>query len=458
MATRTAPPASSRPSRLRLRPDAATVWLALVGIGLAAFVGIALPLIVRDLPNDVVRLLPIAVAVLIGATYLAFARPTILIVGGFALLGFVRFEPAPVDLVFALLMITSLLAGRVHPQLPVVVGVPLALLAALTILSAMNATDAARAARFELISLYLMALAVWLTSVFRDRGVTQLAMKAYVLAAAATAVVSAVALEIGFPGGDFLLFDEFRAEGFFKDPNVFGPFLVPAAAIVLEDFMRPRLFGWRRPVLVVVFLALLSGILVAYSRAAWLNLAIALGTIILVYAWRRGGFGSALKAVAVLAVAGAAGIGLLVATGSLTFLEERSGIQLYDADRFRTQSSALSRMTELVFGHGSGQVETSLDYAAHSLYLRVGFEQGVPGAVLILVLLAVTAGLALILAARDGDVAGVGGAALLGSWLGLIANSAFVDTLHWRHFWLVAALIWAGYASLSVRRAERPPG
>jgi hypothetical protein len=457
MATRTAPPASARPSRFRLRPGAATVWLALAGVGLAVFVGAALPLVVRDLPNDVQRLLPVAVVVLIGATYLAFARPAILLVGAFALLGFVRFEPAPVDLVFALLMVTSLLAGRVQPQVPVVVGVPLTLLAALTILSAMNATDAARAARFELITLYLIALAVWLTSVFRDRGVTQLALKAYVLAAAATAVVSAVALEIGFPGGDYLLFDEFRAEGFFKDPNVFGPFLVPAAAIVLEDLVRPRLFGWRRPLLVVVFLALLAGVLVAFSRAAWLNLAIALGTVILVYAWRRGGFGSAVKAVTLLALAGAAGIGLLVATGSLTFLEERSGIQLYDADRFRTQSSALSRMTELVFGHGPGQVETSLDYAAHSLYLRVGFEQGVPGAVLILVLLAVTAGLALVLAFRDGDVAGVGGAALLGSWLGLIANSAFVDTLHWRHLWLVAALIWAGSAALSARSSERAP-
>jgi hypothetical protein len=80
--------------------------------------------------------------------------------------------------------------------------------------------------------------------------------------------------------------------------------------------------------------------------------------------------------------------------------------------------------------------------------------------VLVLVLLVVTAGLAFVLAARDGDIAGVGGAALLGSWLGLIANSAFVDTLHWRHLWLVAALIWAGYAALSSRvpAPERPPG
>ena len=32
---------------------------------------------------------------------------------------------------------------------------------------------------------------------------------------------------------------------------------------------------------------------------------------------------------------------------------------------------------------------------------------------------------------------------LLGLWVGLIVNSFFVDTLHWRHLWLVAGLIWA---------------
>jgi hypothetical protein len=39
---------------------------------------------------------------------------------------------------------------------------------------------------------------------------------------------------------------------------------------------------------------------------------------------------------------------------------------------------------------------------------------------------------------------------LLAAWCGVMANSAFVDTLHWRHLWLIAALIWVG--------AMRPDG
>jgi O-antigen ligase len=82
--------------------------------------------------------------------------------------------------------------------------------------------------------------------------------------------------------------------------------------------------------------------------------------------------------------------------------------------------------------------------SAHSTYVRALAEQGVLGVVAILGLIVVT----LILAGRNAvlgrDTYGLGSAALLGAWCGLVANSAFVDTLHWRHFWLVAALIWAG--------------
>ena len=42
------------------------------------------------------------------------------------------------------------------------------------------------------------------------------------------------------------------------------------------------------------------------------------------------------------------------------------------------------------------------------------------------------------------DTYGIGSAALLGAWSGILVNSIFVDTLHWRHLWAVAALIWAG--------------
>jgi hypothetical protein len=57
-----------------------------------------------------------------------------------------------------------------------------------------------------------------------------------------------------------------------------------------------------------------------------------------------------------------------------------------------------------------------------------------------------TLGFALRNASFGRDTYGIGSAALLAAWCGLLANSVFVDTLHWRHLWLVAALVWAGTA------------
>ena len=33
----------------------------------------------------------------------------------------------------------------------------------------------------------------------------------------------------------------------------------------------------------------------------------------------------------------------------------------------------------------------------------------------------------------------------------MLANSFVIDTLHWRHLWLLAGLIWAGTAAEGVR-------
>ena len=80
--------------------------------------------------------------------------------------------------------------------------------------------------------------------------------------------------------------------------------------------------------------------------------------------------------------------------------------------------------------------------SSHSIYVRVMAEQGPIGLAALIVLLGGTLVLAIRNAIDGRDAFGVGSATLLGAWCGLLANSAFVDTLHWRHLWLLAALIW----------------
>ncbi len=362
---------------------------------------------------------------------------------------FVRQEPAPVDIVFAILILAALVSRRQWLRLPQAVSLLLVALAVVTLLSMVNAEGFSDAVRYEVITLYLIALAAWLTGVFGNAELTRRAITVYIVAAAASALVALVALEVALPGRVYLVYGQeglLRAQGLFKDPNVFAPFLVPAAVIVLEEIARPRLLDWRLRWKLATFVMLAAGVVFAFSRGAWLNMAVAVATVILVYTVRRRGLHRAAKAAVVVLAAGLVGFILLLATGSLRFFESRSVGQAYDQERFGTQAEAFNRITDHLLGYGPGQVETFLERSAHSLYVRLAFEQGLVGALILFLLIAVTTVFAVSLVARDRDVHGVGSVALLGAWLGLLVNSLVIDTLHWRHLWIVAALIWAGYA------------
>ena len=407
-------------------------------------------------------LVPLALLTAAAAAFVAFVNPRALLLVAFALLPVVRIEPAPVDIIFALLIAASLFQPLVRPAVPSAIYALVALYGILTVISMLNVQVLSEALRFELITLYLLVLAVWITRVFRDSTLTRLAMKVYILGACASAILGMVALHLGFPGRDFFIYGseyleggEARAQGLFKDPNVFAPYLVPAAVIVLEDIVQPRLLGWRTRWKVVVLAVLGAGIVFAFSRAAWLNLGIAVATLIVVYAWRRGGLAQVMRLLVPVIAVVVVGVALLAWTGSTSFLEERSGIQSYDVGRFATQGAAFDAATERVFGHGPGETKTLLVRATHSIFARAAFEQGIPGLLVLSALLVATIYCGIVLAARRRHVDGIGTAALLGAWLGIFANGFFVDTLHWRHLWLVAALIWFGTAMLA--RADDAP-
>jgi O-antigen ligase len=405
--------------------------------------------------------MPAAVVAAMGMLLVAVTRPDWLFILAFGLLAFVRVEPAPVDLAFLLLIIVvAVRSGRESLPVPPSIFLAVTLFIPITILSLINANDWAVAIKFEAITIYLLALALFLPLMLRNTGLLAPAIKAYILVAAATAVLGILALQVGFPGGHVLVYQSSRVMAFFKDPNVFGPFLVPALVIVLEEIARPRLLGWttRRCSVIAVFLAL--GVLFSYSRAAILNLVLACVTLFGVYLWRRRGRRAATRLAVVLGLCGIAGITLLVATHSLTFFESRSHLQGYDQSRFATQGAGFRDASAHVFGYGPGQADVNLAYSTHSIYARMAYEQGFVGLALMIVIFLATLVAAIRLVARDGDIEGLGSAALLAAWVGLMANSFFIDTLHWRHLWIFAGLIWFGFMTVHRKAAETsgPPG
>ncbi len=249
------------------RPAAGLFWL-----GFAAVVGFAVPVVLSGRSGSFTGVLSVGLAALIALVILSFARPEPVFVGAFFLLAVVRVEPAPVDVVFALLIVATAARTRPFARVPPLIGLGLALFGILSIASILNATDTGRAIFFELQTLYLIVLGLWLSGMFANGPLMRRALKAYVIAAIASAVVGIAALKVPFPARSVFLYDAQRPKALFKDPNVFGPFLVPAAAIMLEEVIRPRLFKWGSIRSLLFLMILSSGVVFSFSRAAGLNL------------------------------------------------------------------------------------------------------------------------------------------------------------------------------------------
>jgi O-antigen ligase len=389
-----------------------------------------------------------------GMLALALARYEMAVALGVLLLGVVRIEPAPSDGVFAVVMTVALVTGRFDlRRVPLTAFALVGSLIALNVISAVEALDPGVAGRYFAITLYLGVFSIWFTGYVRGEGRARLVTMAYVVGAVAVAVPSTLALFAPVPGGELLLtVDGLRAQGLFKDPNVYGPFLVPPALLLLEELMTPRLLRFRTATKSLMFLALVLGILFSYSRAAWANLVVAIAVMLVVMALRRGGGRRAALILALVTFAAGAAIATIAVTGSLGFLQERATLQSYDVQRFGAQQTGVELAERYPFGIGPGQFDVVSPVSTHSMYVRVLAEQGALGFFAVLTLVLFTLGLASRNAVLGRDTYGIGSAALLGIWVGILVNSFVVDTLHWRHLWVVAALVWAG-----AMRPMRPP-
>jgi O-antigen ligase len=433
-----------RDARPAERPFLVIAALASVPAGLAIGLGVA------HLPLPLVPVLAIGAAA-VAVLGLALARYDVAVALGALLLGVVVAEPAPTDAVFLVVIAVAMATGRFHARdVPAPVLGLLAVFAALNLMSAVQVADPERAAVYFAITLYLMVLGIWLPGYLTSVGRARVLVRAYVGAAVASAGAGVLALLAPVPGADVLAAGG-RAKALFQDPNVFGPFLVPAMFILVEEILQPRLLRSRLPRKALMLAVLVLGVVFSYSRGAWLNLAVGVVVMGVVLTLRRGGGRRALAllgvAVAALTVTGV----IVAASGSGNFLAERAGSHAYDAERFAGQRASLRSAQVYPFGAGPGQFESLAGISAHSTYARALGEQGFPGLLAVLSLLAVTLSFAVGNAARGRSTFGIGSAALLAAWCGLLASSAFVDTLHWRHLWVVAALIWTG-RMLSERR------
>lgn len=378
----------------------------------------------------------------------------------------VYFEPAACDMLIIGLFAVAFGSGLGVPRK---LGVPLVLLViflAGNLLASSLGPAPAQSVTPLVIRTYLV-LCWWLliASLISEHPgpALRVVWNAYAFAAVIAAVIGALAFFGVIPDFGQLL-EYGRVRSLFKDANVYGPFLIPPTLFMLHRLEVSS--GFQATVSYLLFGLLGFGLLLGFSRGSWLNFAAAL----LVYLVLRLRSQRAarqrrrlLLAMAGIAAAAAALLSVAAVNGKLSdMLEQRARvIQHYDVGSDRTQGvgrfDAQLEFLELAvtrpLGIGAGQSESSafLGMAPHNLYLHVLVEAGWIGGLAFMAFIFFTLFYATRHTAESAPTAGLQQVAVA-CLVGVLVQSLFVDSTHWRHFYLLLAMIW-GAAS-----RQRPAG
>lgn len=366
----------------------------------------------------------------------------------------VLFEPAPYDFAFVVLLAAGVLLNRLSFTL--LHRVPILLLAGyfvVNVFSTLNAQDLPVAIKYNAVTIYLILSWLFFTGFagqYGRPGVNAL-LRGFTYSGWAAAALSSLAFFHLIPYSDLFLKSQ-RAQGLFKDPNVYGPYLVAVAIFGVAALQRHRLSSLHFVFGLAASLITGIGIFLSFSRGAWINCAVSLVYMLglqLLYGLltRRVPAGLLYSLVALGLLAGAGGLaGSLLPRSTTQLLAVRlgnQGLQNYDRDRFDTQRRALATVREQPMGIGPGQSEVIFDYSTHSMYVRILTETGAFGFITFYAFMALsflrTTRKALTL--RDDAARGIF-AALSACLLGTFINGLVIDANHWRHLWFLLGLAW----------------
>lgn len=376
---------------------------------------------------------------------------------------FVFIEPAPYEILFVLAFILFLPGGMLVSRILVPLIVFLILYNIGGAMSLVQVAHLPKTVQFTAISIYMAATAIFFACAVLRNPVRNMSIiqNAYIFAAVPASVLGLVGY-FDIAGLAEMLAPLGRAQGTFKDPNVFSTFLVLPAAILIHG-LATGILRWRA----VSFLALviiLAAIFMAFSRGAWMNL---IASVILIFMLSFV-VSTSLRLRSRLVLSAIAGGILAVAlmTFALSFPEIReffferaSLIQSYDGGergRFGNQLRSLSLLIQSPNGLGPYGFARTLGQDPHNVYINAFSAYGWLGGLSYLVLILAT---------------------IAACWRAVFANSPYrnfaipavsvliatilqgiqIDTDHWRHFYLLLGIVWGLCAATYLPQHNESP-
>lgn len=372
-------------------------------------------------------------------------------------------EPSAYELGFLLVLVLSLFTSAFAFQRSTlglmvlwIAFIPFALIGAFQA----TYTPLPQALIFQIVTVFLLFTSYWVANYVAEAP--QQRMRGIIAAYTAAAVFSATIGTLGYLGlipGSEALTRYGRAKALFNDPNVFAPFLILPAMYALQRVLlgTPKRAAWAMMVVMVVAV----GVFASFSRAAWGHFAL---SAVIVYVLCFTFIAHAKEKVRMLMIALAGVMLLAVAIGGLLSIpqvqrlfEVRTQSQSYDegeTGRFGRQGYAFELALQNPMGIGPLEFRNlRIKEEPHNSYVNVLHVYGWGGGLIFIAFILITLwrGVRFVVRPSPNRLLLI---PLVGTFVPLSIEAAIIDLDHWRHFFLVAGLIWgvtAGY-----QKAEPP--
>lgn len=360
-------------------------------------------------------------------------------------------EPAPFDaLTFGLTFLLPAIGLVAYNAALVSLLAAMLIMGAGALLGVTFAQEPSSALIHTCVSIYLYIVTFTFATFVARKPVahTRLMLQASLAGAIFAALCGIVGYFDVFPGAADLMTRYSRATGLFKDPNVFGPFLiigfVYAFSLIVTRPLHEALFP------AMAFALLSFALLLSFSRGAWTNAGIALLLYSLFYVLTAPTHLARIKFVGTLLFGGVALAGVFVvalqfeAVSSL--LSQRAALtQGYDEGpegRFGGQRKAIKLVVENPLGIGAQQFPTFHHHEeAHNVYISMFLNAGWVGGVLFLALMLMTSVMGFRHALRRVPSQPFFIVAY-GTLVGHVVEGVLIDLDHWRHVYVVLAIVW----------------
>lgn len=367
--------------------------------------------------------------------------------------GFVMFEPSPYELLLVPVVAVWVCFGlRLNRHIMPMATLMLSYVAG-GFLSVTQIDATGAGFMYMAISLFMALSSIFFAAVICERPERRLALirGAYVASAVVVSLIGILAYFHAIPGGDLFLRYE-RVKGTFKDPNVFGPYLIlPATFLVSAIMTRPL----RRSLpSIAALLVILFAIFLSFSRAAW-GLTVLAAIVAAFFAFMNERRQIARFRLVAYFVGGATAVAMMLAV-ALTipavndlFQTRAHAVQDYDEarlGRFERHVIGFSMIQERPLGIGPSTFAKTFGEEEHNTWLKGFTAYGWLGgfSYIALVVWTIVAATPLLFKPRPWQVIVQCTYAV---FLGHVMIHNVIDNDHWRHLFLLYGILWGAVAA-----------